>query len=111
MPGAPNVLFYVADSLRAVISQKLLPRQNAESRIPTVEILRVTAAVRDCILHSKSAEEITGLMAQGRDSYGMQTFHQHLQELVETGMVEYSVARSAAPVPSDFELYLQSFAL
>ena len=48
------------------------------------------------------------LMEDGREAYGMQTFQQHLQDLVTTGMVEYEVAKSAAPSPSDFELAIQT---
>jgi twitching motility protein PilT len=38
----------------------------------------------------------------------MQSFQQHLQELVQSGMVDYEVARTAAPSPSDFELAMQT---
>jgi twitching motility protein PilT len=98
----------LADALRAIIAQRLLPRKDMDRQIPVVEILRVTGAIRDCILHSSPVEEIQDLIESGREAYGMQSFHQHLQELVRAGMVEYEVARSAAPSPSDFELYMQT---
>ncbi len=98
----------LADNLQAIIAQRLLPRKDMDRQIPAVEILRVTGAIRDCIVHNKSVEEITQLMETGREAYGMRTFHQHLQELVNEGMVEYAVAKSAAPSPSDFELFMQT---
>jgi twitching motility protein PilT len=98
----------IADSLKAVIAQRLLPRRDMDRQIPAVEILRVTGAIRDCILHGKPGEEILELMESGREAYGMQSFHQHLQELVQSGMVEYEVAKKAAPSPSDFELFMQT---
>ncbi len=98
----------LADSLKAVIAQRLLPRKDMDGQIPAVEILRVTGAIRDCILNLSPVEEITGLMENGREAYGMQTFQQHLQELVRAGLVEYDVAKSAAPSPSDFELAMQT---
>jgi twitching motility protein PilT len=100
----------VADVLRAVIAQKLLVRRDTDRRIPAVEVLRVTGAIRDCILHGKPAEEITALIEAGQEAYGMQSFHQHLQTLVHTGMVEYETAKAAAPSPSDFELFMQTLA-
>lgn len=100
----------VADTLKAVIAQKLLPRKDSERAIPAVEILRITGAVRDCILHAKPSEEITGLMELGATAYGMRTFQQHLQSLVEMGMVEYETAKAAASSPSDFELTMQTLA-
>jgi twitching motility protein PilT len=98
----------LADSLQAVIAQKLLPRRDSDSQIPAVEILRLTGAVRDCILNLSPVEQVIGLMETGREAYGMQSFQQHLQELVQSGMVEYEVARTAAPSPSDFELAMQT---
>ena len=98
----------LADSLRAVVAQRLLQRKEGDQQIPAVEILRVTGAIRDCILNLSSVEEITGLMETGREAYGMQSFQQHLQELVQSGMVDYEVAKSAAPSPSDFELAMQT---
>jgi twitching motility protein PilT len=98
----------MADTLQAVIAQRLLPRRDTDRQIPAVEILRVTGAVRDCILNLNDVEEIMGLMESGREAYGMQSFQQHLQELVQSGMVDYEVARTAAPSPSDFELAMQT---
>lgn len=98
----------LADSLKAIIAQRLLPRQDDDRMIPAVEILRVTGAIRDCILHSSPIEEIVGLMEDGREAYGMQSFQQHLQDLVRAGLVEYEVAKAAAPSSSDFELAMQT---
>ncbi|MFQ5530358.1 MAG: type IV pilus twitching motility protein PilT, partial [Gemmatimonadota bacterium] len=63
----------VADTLKAVIAQRLLPRSGAETLIPAIEVLRVTGAVRDCILNARPPEEITELMEQGAEAYGMRT--------------------------------------
>ncbi len=98
----------LADSLKAIVAQRLLPRKDMDRQIPAVEIMRITGAIRDCILHSKPVEDILALMARGREAYGMQSFQQHLQELVSSGMVDYEVARTAAPSPSDFELAMQT---
>ena len=40
----------------------------------------------------------------GAVTYGMQTFDQRLMELVQSGQVEYEVAKAAATNPGDFEL-------
>ena len=50
----------MADSLKAVIAQRLLPRSDMDRQIPAVEILRVTGAIRDCILNLSPVEEIIG---------------------------------------------------
>ncbi len=92
----------------AAVNYVLAAFPEEEREMAAVEILRVTGAIRDCILNLSSVEEITGLMQTGREAYGMQTFQQHLQELVQSGMVDYEVAKSAAPSPSDFELAMQT---
>ncbi|MFQ5889356.1 MAG: type IV pilus twitching motility protein PilT [Gemmatimonadota bacterium] len=100
----------LANALRAIVSQQLLPRADGTGRVPAVEILRVTGAIRDCILLGKPAEAIMELVEDGREAYGMQSFDQHLMELVQTGMVSYQVAKAAATSPSDFELIMQTLA-
>jgi len=98
----------LAETLRAVVSQRLLGRKDTEARIPAIEILRVTGAIRDCILMSKPADEIMSLVEAGKESYGMQSFGQHLKQLVDTGLVDYETAKGAATNPSDFELFMQT---
>ena len=96
--------YRLADSLHAVISQRLLPRADRKGRVVAAEILRTTGAIQDCIRDEERTVEIRDHIAAGRDTYGMQTFDQHLAELVKSGAVEFGVARAAASNPSDFEL-------
>ncbi|MEN8145545.1 MAG: PilT/PilU family type 4a pilus ATPase [Gemmatimonadota bacterium] len=100
----------VADTLRAVVSQRLLMRADGETRIPALEIMQVTAAIQDCILSNKPAETIQDLIEAGRETYGMQSFQQCLQDLVQSGQVSYEAAKSASENPGDFELYMQTLA-
>ena len=63
-----------------------------------------TAAIADCIRDETRTSEIRDHIAGGGDTYGMQTFDQHLAKLVQQGDVDFNVARAAATNPSDFEL-------
>jgi twitching motility protein PilT len=98
----------LADSLRAIVSQRLLSRLDG-GRIPAVEVLLGTAAVRDAILQGEVQQAIMRLMQEG-DAYGMQTFDQHLTRLVKEGTVGYGAAKQVASNPADFELHLQTLA-
>jgi twitching motility protein PilT len=98
----------LADSLRAIVSQRLLNRLDG-GRIPAVEVLMGTAAVRDAILQGEVQQTIIRLMQEG-GSYGMQTFDQHLTSLVTEGAVGYEAAKQIATNPADFELHLQTLA-
>ncbi len=98
----------LAESLQAVISQRLLPRADGNGRILACEVMVVTAAVRDCILDPQKLDEIRKLMEEGRQQYGTQTFDLHLMDLVKHGLVEYETAKYAATNPTDFELKMKT---
>jgi len=99
-----TVRYRLADALDAVISQRLLPRSDRTGRVVAAEILRNTGAIQDCIRDEAKTSEIKDYVAAGRDTYHMQTFDQHLADLVRQGAVDFGVARAAASNPSDFEL-------
>jgi twitching motility protein PilT len=99
----------LAESLHAVVSQRLLPRADGKGRVAAVEVMVVTPTIRDLILDSDRISEIHDYIAQGREQYGMQTFDQHLAELVNSGDVSYEVALAAATRPSDFALKTRTF--
>ncbi len=100
----------LAESLVAVVSQRLLPRKEGGGRIAACEVLIATATIRECILDPDRTAEIFELIEEGRETYGSQSFDQHLMELVANGIVEYEVAKAAANNPSDFELKVKTLA-
>lgn len=99
----------LSETLVAVISQRLLPRKTT-GRVAAVEIMVVTSTIRDAILDPQKTSEIADLIAEGRETYGSQTFDQHLMELVHQDEVDFEVAKAAANNPSDFELKLRTLA-
>ena len=84
-----------AESLCAIVSQQLLPEKDEKGRVPAVEILLATPAVRECIRDSARLVELRRLMSDGRKPGGSQTYEQHLNELVEGGLISQETARSA----------------
>jgi len=92
----------LAESLQAVVSQRLLPRAGGRGRVVACEVMIMTGAIRDFIAEGRIAE-IRDFIVDGAQ-YGMQTFDQHLAELVGAGLVEFEVAKAAATKPADFEL-------
>jgi twitching motility protein PilT len=97
------IRFRLADSLQAIISQRLLRRADNEGRIAIVEVMRNTLTIKECIENPGKSGEIKEFMATSRDQYGMQTFDQHLMELYEQGIVDLDTAKAAATSASDFE--------
>ncbi len=94
----------LAESLHAVISQRLLPRKDAPGRVAALEIMIVTPTIRDLMLDRDRVGEIRDHIASGREQYGMQTFDQHLEDLVISGMIDQKVAIAAATRPADLAL-------
>jgi len=99
----------LADALHAVVSQRLLRRKDGHGRVAALEIMIVTSTIRDLILDPNRTSEIPQFIAEGREQYGMQTFDQHLMDLVQQGAVDYDAAVAHASNPSDFELQMRTF--
>jgi twitching motility protein PilT len=95
----------LADNLRAVISQRLLPRQDGAGLIPAVETMMVTLSVAESVRDATKTSGIRKLMEQGR-VHGMQSFDQHLVELVRAQLISADVAKANASSPADLERVL-----
>jgi twitching motility protein PilT len=109
-PEEQNVIrIRLAESLSAVISQRLLPRASGKGRVVAAEVMINTPAIKDLILDGTRIGEIRDFIAEGRDQYGMQTFDQCLADLVSSGEVTFETAKAAASNPSDFELKMTMF--
>ena len=96
----------LADSLQAVISQRLLPTAKGDGLVVAAEIMLVTGTIRDCIIDVERMAEIIDLVRDGREQYGSQTFDQHLMDLVNAGLVTFEAAKRAANSPNDFDLQM-----
>ena len=94
----------LADTVQAVVSQRLLPTANGDGLVVAAEIMLVTGTIRDCIIDTERIDEILDPIHDGRDQYGSQTFDQHLMDLVNEGTVAFAEAKAAANSPSDFDL-------
>src|SRR5690242_9467548 len=88
-----------AESIRAIISQQLLPSKNDDGRVPAVEILIAAPAIRECLKDSERMSQLKRIMSDGRRDLGSQTYEQHLEDLVETGHISGETRRLAQPRP------------
>jgi len=105
-----EVRFSLANALQAVVSQRLVPRADKPGRVPAVEILINTAAVRDQIRDMEKALNIPDLIKEGTVQYGMQTFDQSLMQWYSKGVVSYESALFYASSPAEFALRVQGVA-
>ena len=77
-----QLLMDLSLNLKALVSQRLLPRQEGKGRIAAVEIMLNTPLISDLIFKGEVAE-IKELMKRSRE-LGMQTFDQALFDLYES---------------------------
>ena len=105
-----EVRFSLANALQAVVSQRLVPRADKPGRIPAVEILINTAAVRDQIRDMQASLNIPDLIKEGTVQYGMQAFDQSLMLWYQKGVISYESAMFYATSPAEFALRVQGVA-
>lgn len=82
----------LAESLRAVVAQRLLRRPGG-GRIGVQEIMVCTGAIRNLIRENK-VPQIYSAIQSGRE-FGMRTMEQHTQELLAAGKIESEDGKSS----------------
>jgi twitching motility protein PilT len=97
----------LAGTLKAVVSQRLVPTPDKHGRVATCEILRMTGRVRDMIMNPDETGRLPEVIYEGA-YYGMQTFDQALLAHVQAGRVAMDDALKAATHPHDFKLLVSS---
>jgi len=100
-----QLLMDLSLNLRALVSQRLLPRREGKGRIAAVEILLNTPLVSDMIFKGEVGE-IKEVMKRSREQ-GMQTFDQALFDLYEAGRVTYEDALRNADSVNDLRLQIK----
>ena len=93
-------------SLEAVVAQNLLPRKYGEGRVPAVEVLVATPAVRNLIRNAE-IHQLYLVMETGA-KFGMQTMDQALKNLVRKDHIDASLASRLAREAKDFQGFLKS---
>jgi twitching motility protein PilT len=102
-----QVRLLLSGTLQAVISQRLLPRVDGPGRVPAVEVMFASAAIRDAILDPGKTSMIYDLIESGSTQYGMQTFDQAIMRWYRQNVIAYETAIVNTTNPDDFELRLR----
>src|SRR5213595_1603027 len=100
-----QLLMDLSLNLRALVSQRLLPRQEGKGRVAAVEILLNTPLISELIFKGE-VSEIKEIMKRSRE-LGMQTFDQSLFDLYENQMVTYEDALRNADSVNDLRLQIK----
>ena len=100
-----QLLMDLSLNLRAVVSQRLIPRQDGKGRAAAVEILLNTPLISDLIFKGE-VTEIKEIMKKSRN-LGMQTFDQALFDAYEGQLISYEDALRNADSLNDLRLQIK----
>lgn len=99
-----QVRMQLSSILRAVISQRLIPRKDGEGRVPAVEVMLSTPYIAECIHDREKTVLIRDAIASGVSQYGMQTFDQSIYQLYKEGYISYEQGLRYSSSPDNFKL-------
>jgi twitching motility protein PilT len=85
----------LADNLKGIIAQRLLPAKDGEGRVLAAEVLVITGTARESIRKPEKNPALKEVMERGVHPYGMQTFEMAVRQLVSEGKLAVEVARQA----------------
>jgi twitching motility protein PilU len=100
-----QLLMDLSLNITAMISQRLLPRENKMGRIAAMEIMLASPLISDLIFRGEVAM-IKDIMAKST-RLGMQTFDQALFQLYEDGAISYEEAMRNADSKNELRLKIK----
>jgi twitching motility protein PilU len=100
-----QLLMDLSLNLKAIVSQRLLARQQGRGRIAAVEVMLNSPLMADLIFKGEVAE-VKDLMKRSRE-LGMQTFDQSLFDLYEANHITYEDALRSADSVNDLRLNIK----
>ncbi len=101
----PQLLMDLSLNLRALVSQRLIPKQDGKGRSAAVEVMLNSPLISDLIFKGEISE-IKEIMKKSRNM-GMQTFDQALFDLYEGNQITYEDALRNADSVNDLRLQIK----
>ncbi len=100
-----QLLMDLSLNVKALISQRLIPKKDSKGRAAAFEILLNSPLISDLIFKGE-VHQIKEVMSKSRE-IGMQTFDQALYDLHEDGMISYEEALKNADSVNDLRLRIK----
>ena len=97
----------IAGVLRAISSQRIVPRAGGSGRCVAAEILLGTRTICEYIESGKGLKDIARLIEEGYAQYQMQTFDQALFDLYKAEKITVQTALSFATSAKDLKLRIE----
>jgi twitching motility protein PilU len=100
-----QLLMDLSLNIRAMISQRLVPREEGKGRIAAMEVMLNTPLIADLIFRGE-VSAIKEIMAKS-NRLGMKTFDQALFDLYEGGVISYEEALRNADSKNEVRLRIK----
>jgi twitching motility protein PilU len=100
-----QLLMDLSLNIRALVSQRLVPRESGSGRVAAMEIMLNSPLIQDLIFKGK-VQEIKEVMSRST-RIGMKTFDQALYDLYETGFISYEDALRNADSKNELRLRIK----
>jgi len=102
-----EIRYLLSNTLRAIVSQRLIPDVSGKGRVPAVEVMINTSSVQEYIRDPEKTHMIADAIAEGYVGYGMQSFDQSLMKLFKNGRISLEEALRASSNPHEFSLRIK----
>jgi twitching motility protein PilT len=99
-----EIRYLLSNTLRAIVSQRLIPRVDGKGRVPAVEVMINTSTIQEYIREAEKTHMIQDAIAEGHVTYQMQSFDQSLMALFRSGQISLEEAMRASSNPHEFSL-------
>lgn len=99
-----QIRLQLASVLKAIVSQRLATKADKSGFVPAVEVLINNARSREMIETPARTRDIIRVIEESGETFGMQSFDQHLTELVKSKVIAYDEALLLSTHPENFAL-------
>lgn len=96
-----NWRFRLADAMRVVIAQRLLPRRGGSGRVLASEVLVADPSIRSCIQDEARMKNLRAALERGKGDLQTHTLDQSLLELLQARLITLEVAQASAISPGE----------
>ena len=99
-----GIRLLLSSALKVIFAQRLIKKKDKSGYIPSVEILVNNPVIQKAIENKASKEKIREIMGKSLSHWGMQTFDQHLINMLKEGLISEREASRNASSPERIKL-------
>jgi twitching motility protein PilT len=96
----------LAQNLRAVVAQRLVPKKGGSGRILACEYMMMSARIKELMLDPLKVGDISTLLSGDNITKGVLSFDSHLAHLVSHNLIEHETALEFSTSTTDMKLRL-----